>query len=320
MVRFVPENTHPLSRRPSLVKRILLLFILALLLIPAAARAQEAPGFSSLEIDLWPEYDRPDVLVIYKGVLSPQTTLPAKLTLRIPVAAGEPTAVAVGADPGSVADVMHTSQVNGDWLEVSFVAAMPAIQFEYYEPTLVKEGNQRSYKYTWPGDYAVEALTLEVQHPVGATALTISPSSGRSEQGGDGFTYNTIDLGSLESGSTFDLDISYQKEGAGLSFQELEIQPSAEIAPQSRGRLIMGQVWPWLLGLFGVLLIAGGGFWYWRSGRQEPTQRPGRRRRAAQSTTPEGSAQEGVYCHQCGKRASPNDRFCRVCGSRLRTE
>src|SRR3990172_4316995 len=135
MVRFVPENTHPLSRRPSLVKRILLLFILALLLIPAAARAQEAPGFSSLEIDLWPEYDRPDVLVIYKGVLSPQTTLPAKLTLRIPVAAGEPTAVAVGADPGSVADVMHTSQINGDWLEVSFVAAMPAIQFEYYEPT-----------------------------------------------------------------------------------------------------------------------------------------------------------------------------------------
>ena len=320
MVRFVPEVNHPPSRRPSLLKRIVYFFLLIPFMIPASVRAQGAPGFSSMEVDLWPEYDQPNMLVIYKGVLSPQVTLPATLTFRIPVRAGEPTAVAVGTDPASVADVVHTSKVNGEWLEISFVAAMPAIQFEYYDPSLVIEGNQRTYQYTWPGDYAVNALTLQVQHPVGATDMTITPSAGRVEQGGDGFTYNVIDLGSLASGSPFNLDISYQKEGGDLSVQTLEIQPSAPITPQSTSGLTLNKVWPWLLGLVGILLIAGGGFWYWRSGRESTTQQPERRRRASASRLPESIPPDGIYCHQCGKRASPGDRFCRVCGTRLRTE
>jgi hypothetical protein len=320
MVRFVPKENQLPSRRPSLLKRILYFFLLIPFMIPASARAQADPGFSSMEIDLWPEYDRPDMLVIYKGVLSPEVTLPAKLTFRIPVEAGEPTAVAAGTDSASVADVIHTSTVNGDWLEVSFIAAMPAIQLEYYDPSLVIEGNQRIYQYTWPGDYAVDALTLQVQHPVGTTDMTITPSPGRVEQGGDGFTYNIIDLGSLVPASTFSLDINYQKEGNDLSFQTLEIQPSAPITPQSTSGLTLNKVWPWLLGLLGILLIAGGGFWYWRSGRETTTPKPERRRRAAASRPPENTAPDGVYCHQCGKRASPGDRFCRACGTRLRIE
>jgi hypothetical protein len=304
-----------------LLKRILyLILILVPLLIPAPAGAQVVPGFSSFEIDLWPEYDRPDMLVIYKGVLSPQVTLPATITFRIPVEAGEPTAVAVGTDASSVADVNHTSQVNGDWLEVSFIAAMPAIQFEYYDPSLVVEGDQRSYQYSWPGDYGVDALSLQVQHPVGATGMTITPSAGRVEQGGDGFTYNIIDLGFLEPGATFDLNIRYQKEDSDLSVQSLEIQPSAPITPEATGGLSLDTAWPWLLGLFGVILIAGGGFWYWRSGRETPAEKSGRRRRPPATRSTETVAQDGVYCHQCGKRAASGDRFCRACGSRLRTE
>lgn len=303
-----------------MLKRILFLFLLIQFLIPASVQAQAAPGFSSLEIDLWPEYDRPDMLVIYKGVLSPQMTLPATITLRIPVEAGEPSAVAVGTDATSVADVVHTSAVKGDWLEVSFVATMPAIQFEYYDPSLAVEGSQRSYEYTWPGDYAVEDMSLQVQHPVGATKMTITPSSGQVEQGSDGFTYNTIDLGSLDSGSTFNLDIGYQKEGNDLSVQTLEIQPSAPINPQSNTGLSLNQAWPWMLGLLGILLIAGGGFWYWRSGRETPSRVPERRRRSSASRPAESIVPDEIYCHQCGKRAAPGDRFCRVCGTRLRIE
>jgi len=35
-------------------------------------------------------------------------------------------------------------------------------------------------------------------------------------------------------------------------------------------------------------------------------------------TSPKDEPQNLVYCHQCGKRATPGDQFCRVCGVELR--
>lgn len=301
-------------------KRFFFLLIYFFLFIPFTARAQESTSFGSLDVELWPEYDRPEMLVIYKGILSPEVTLPVTLTFRIPVEAGEPNAVAVGPDLNSVADVNHTSRVNDSWQEVSFVAAMPAFQMEYYDPGLTKTGNQRSYTYTWLGDYAVDALTLQVQHPVGATGMVVSPGAGRIEQGGDGFTYNTIDLGSLAAGAPFDMNIDYQKSGDDLSVKNLEIQPSAPITPQAGNQLGVRQLWPWMLAVLGVLLIAGGGFWYWRAGRAEPAPNGKRRRRSSAGKSQTTGPELAVYCQQCGKRASPGDRFCRACGTRLRIE
>lgn len=56
--------------------------------------AQNEITLASLEIDLWPEYDRPDMLVIYRLTLDNSVKLPAQLTLRIPAAVGAPYNVA----------------------------------------------------------------------------------------------------------------------------------------------------------------------------------------------------------------------------------
>ena len=65
------------------------------------ARAQTEPRLSLLDIAVWPEFDRPLVLVIIQAELSADTTLPAPLTLRIPAIAGQPYAVAPAASPPS---------------------------------------------------------------------------------------------------------------------------------------------------------------------------------------------------------------------------
>jgi hypothetical protein len=62
--------------------------------------AQDDVSFSKLEIDLWPEYDRPEVLVIYRISLDPAASLPADLTLRIPVDAQVNAVAARQADGG----------------------------------------------------------------------------------------------------------------------------------------------------------------------------------------------------------------------------
>lgn len=84
--------------------------------------------------------------------------------------------------------------------------------------------------------------------------------------------------------------------------------------------LNLGQWWIWLLVFLGLVLIGGGGYWYWRSGQQESPAKARRRRRAPRQETAAAFTQEAIYCHQCGKRAGAGDRFCRSCGSRLRTE
>jgi hypothetical protein len=274
-----------------------------------------------LNISLWPEYDLPSLLVIYKAQISPEVSLPAEVTFRIPVQAVEPTAVAVGPNADSVADVVFEVNPAGEWIQVSFIATTPAIQLEYYDPRLIMDGNQRSFSYTWPGDYAVDSLILDVLHPVDSSAFTLTPEAGSQVQDTEGFVYSIIDKGSLPSGTTFTISASYQKDTDELSAQNLPIVPSAPVAAPTTARLNLGQALPWILGLLGVALIVGGGIWYWQSGKQTSTEKSRRHRRSTSSKVSKAAAEgEVVYCHNCGKRAAASDRFCRTCGTKLRIE
>ena len=301
-------------------KWLIPLLLIIFLCISIPSHAQSPVIFSTLTVDLWPEFDRPEMLVIYKGVLSPEVSLPVEVTMRLPAKAGTPAAVAVGMDAASVADVAYETQVSGDWVEVTFIAALPAIQFEYYDPGLAKDGVQRTYTYQWLGDYKVDAMTVQVQHPVGSSDVQVTPAGGKTVQGGDGLLYTSSEIGSVEAGTSFSIGLTYQKATDDLSVKSLDVQPSAPISPETEGRINLNQIWPWALGALGLLLIAGGGFWYWQSGRQEPVARIRRRQKKGEPLVEEETSDKEVYCHQCGKRASSGDRFCRACGTRLRIE
>jgi zinc-ribbon domain len=299
------------------VHRIYLIIILVLLALPNRTSAQSVPGLESLIVDFWPEYDQPGVLVIYQAVLSPVVSLPTEVTFRIPVESGRPHAVAVGPSPELVSDVVATTSVMGEWIEVSFTATTPAVRLEYYDPRLEVDGALRTYLYEWPGDYAVSSFTINVQHPVDASNVRISPTSGQVVQSEDGFTYNVIDIGDTGADERFSINLEYDKDTDALSVEALQVQPSAPITPVDSG-LSLNQLIPWALGILGVLLIAGGGLWYWRSGRETPPGRNRRRRKDSQPGPVPDGVDGSIYCHQCGKRAEPGDRFCRSCGTRLR--
>lgn len=310
-------------------KRIFIFIVLCLAflgpIMAGAARAQGLLSLSSLEVDLWPEYDRPEMLVIYRITLPANITLPVDLSLRIPAAAGEPSAVAV-VQPSSTGEkslftIPYERTVSGDWGEINLTATMPELQLEYYDPGLVRQGAARQFEFNWPGDYAVEALSVQVQQPVGARELSISPASGSGVTGQDGLLYYNKQVGSLTAGQTFSLSINYQKDSDTLSASSLTVQPGAPVSEVSSSQVSLRPYLPWGLGILGVLLIAGGGLWYWRSGRGGKEPEGTRRRRKPASAAREASQPaEPVYCHSCGKRAAPGDRFCRVCGTQLRIE
>lgn len=301
---------------------LIILAVLFSLILPHPVQAQEAVVIQTLEVDVWPEYDQPNVLVIYRITLSAQTKLPAEMVIRLPRSAGAPHAVAEQTANGLFNLAYTQAGEDGDWLLFRFTTTLPQLQLEFYDNSLVKEGSLRSYTYRWPGDYQVENMTIVVQQPRTATDMRLEPSTGTSGPGNDGLIYFNVPVGKVAAGSTFNLDLRYTKNDDLLTQPQAfeAVTPAAPVNRTTPGRVTFNEVIPWALGILGVLLIGIGIIWYIQTGRQpEVSQAHKHSKRSGQPETRPEIAQDGVFCHQCGKRAANGDAFCRACGTKLRT-
>jgi hypothetical protein len=304
-------------------KWVLVLLMMLICLIPAPVQAKAPLSFESVEIDLWPEYDQPTMLVIYRLTLDAATPLPADMAIRIPTTAGDPSAVATREVNGQLLTMAYTRTIQDDWSTISYKTTSLQMQFEYYDPALVKNGSTRTFTYEWQGDYAVKAMTLNIQQPVGASQMVLSPTQGSAISGDGGLAYYNAMIGSVPAGTKFKQSIQYQKNNDDLSKSAQSVQPSESLNAGTTGRAPNTvTVLAWALGALGVLLLAGGGFWYFRTGQVNKTEVYDRRHKPRKERVDESevTTQDGVFCHQCGKRASTGDIFCRVCGTRLRKE
>src|SRR5512138_1795178 len=62
--------------------------LVALLALAApSARAQDANRLTQLKVQVWPEYDKPTVLVLIQGTLADKNNLPRDVSLVIPSSA-----------------------------------------------------------------------------------------------------------------------------------------------------------------------------------------------------------------------------------------
>ncbi|HEY43329.1 MAG TPA: hypothetical protein G4O11_05025, partial [Anaerolineae bacterium] len=178
----------------SVILRYLFLPLILLgALMSTSAEAQTEAEIDRLEVSLWPEYDRSAVLVIYRVQLSPETPLPAIVSLPIPAGVGEPHAVATRSEGGELLLADYTRQVMGDWSMVTVVTDSLHVRLEYYDP-LTFVGQYRSYSFIWPGGLDLGAFLYEVQQPLGASNLGITPP-GEASVGEDGLIYFKKDLG-----------------------------------------------------------------------------------------------------------------------------
>lgn len=302
-----------------MVKRF---FILALILqtifSPVAVFAQAPVTFSKTVINIWPEYDRPGVLVFYQITLSAQTSLPATLSMRIPKAAGKPYNVAMKDVDGRLDTLRSTLVVEGDWIKITFTTPVPEVQIEYYDPAFTGSASEHDYQYTWPGDFNVSSLVLVVQQPLAAENFQIQPAMGSGRTSSDGFTYYESVVGELKAGIPFSINLKYNKTGTDLSAPSQSVSPVEPITTSSLGWQTLNEVLPYVLGGLGILLILASGYWYWRSGKTLTTAF--RRRHAPSRTKEIETDTAGIFCHRCGRKAVSGDIFCRSCGTKLRTE
>ncbi|MBI1794340.1 MAG: zinc ribbon domain-containing protein [Chloroflexi bacterium] len=292
-------------------KWLVFLFILGTIAFPFSVRAQSDIKLAGIQVQLWPEYDQPSMLVIYDFQVATSTALPASVSIRIPKDA-KLSAVAQTTANGLVNAEYDGPAVVGDWQIVNVnITDLAVYRVEYYEP-ISKTGMSRQFTYVWPADYATDDFSISVRMPTDTTEAVMAPALSKG-QGKDGATYLQNDFGALPAGQSFSLDMKYTRTTDTLGVPQQKVQPSVPLNSETEGRVMFSNYLPYILGALGVTLIVGGLIYFWRSSRSG--QSKGRKRQTSQN---EKESDSDIYCHQCGARARIGDRFCRVCGTKLR--
>jgi len=308
------------------MRRLFIIIILIVSLFSVQpAQGQSTMTIEELEIGLWPEYDRQDVLVIFRISLAADVTLPAQMSIRIPRDAGAPYNLAMKDMDGLLYNLAYSTEVQDEWLKIIFTTPSAELQLEYYDPGLTKTDRKREFEYIWPGDYTVNNLVLVVQQPNNATAMQILPDFGSGSAGEDGLIYYSKIVGEVRAGTPLTVGFSYNKADDELSFGSQSMQPVQASGGDASGRVNATDILPWVIGGVGLVLVLGGFLWFMLSRNRGSAVGSTGKRRHRTSTRPldkrSNEYPDGpVYCSQCGRKAAPADMFCRTCGNRLRTE
>jgi hypothetical protein len=339
-------------------RHLLILMVLMLLrpALPLQAQSSDSLRLSTLEISLWPEFDRSEVLVILQGRLAESVPLPTQLTLTMPEEAGEPHAVAAVDEEGSRWTAEYETQLLDDAIEVTYTSLEHrAFQFEYYWNLLQIEGQQRQFTFTYQLAVSVDDLALVFQQPSGATSVTLSPPATEVSPGFAGLSYHRRSLGAVEAGQKIEWRVSYIKSDSSLSADML---PANEAEPAASSGVFSDTVSSVGVAVGVVLALALGGLWFANSRRRpqvrrrrshprgaKPLKQKGRKdrkgtrpqsksippkqarpARRAQMAQPAQRAEQaasqavaqppGGFCHQCGTALKQGALFCPQCGTR----
>jgi hypothetical protein len=332
---------------------VMLAVCLAILAAQASAQASPSTSgdpqeLSTLEISLWPEFDRPEVLVIYRGLFTGDTQLPVPVEFRIPARVGKPTAVAYVDEQGQRLNQEFSTRDEGDWLVLSFELPTRGFQLEYYDALPIDSTGQRQYAYAYVADYPTAQLELDFQVPPTAGAFVLDPPADSQIREDDDLLYHIVDAGSLAQSEERGWTFAYEKADSNLTVDAfLSSEPASEspgsVAPAT-GSQGNSTVVVFLVAFVALVAVGAGAFWLGRRTLPPPSPPPSRRSKRRGSgrgsqgqpgqvasasrpaSTRDPSPREAapspgegtLFCYQCGTQLRPDSEFCHRCGAAIR--
>lgn len=289
------------------MQRIFLLLATAFLLAAVTqARAQEeVDRLAWLTVELWPDYDRPAMLVLMTGAVPEGAPLPVAVTVPLPDGATINAVARITDDNAMIDDVEFTAAEDG----LTLITPDRRFRVEYYAPH-ESGGGRTSYTFNWTAGLTVEEMAVAVQEPEEATSLDVEPAAVEVVPGFEDLNYHNLPPQMVPAGEAYTVRVAYETEGSSL---------------------LQAVNWPALLAAAGGLLVLLALAWQlWgdrlvRSGRRQRKPRPARGKRPQQAGSRQAgregkkaSSRPARFCHQCGEEAVAGDRFCRNCGTQLK--
>jgi hypothetical protein len=289
-------------------------------------RAQTAvTTIDSLAVDIWPDYDRAAVLVLLTGFLPADTPLPATITIPLPDDADLNAVARITAEGNLFDDIAFDESIGG---QVTLTTPDPRFRIEYYMPYTL-EGNERSFSFEWESDLAVGEILVSVQQPVATDDLTTEPAAFSVTPRQDGFQYHNLSPVEVPAGESFTLTVTYSRAVSQLSAELLQPAETTETTTANQPEPPTGTSLNWqtvLIASGGVAVLAVGAWMLFgerlvaAKSRPAPVStRPKKRERERESAVSE-TPTFVQFCHHCGQKTAPADRFCRSCGTRLKNQ
>ena len=285
---------------------------------PAAAQSQSTQ-LDSLTVEMWPDYDRPSMLVLMTGTLPQNTPLPTTLTIPVPPGAEIHAVASFNATGALMSDVDYT--VIGGQMTIT----TPSLRFrvEYYDPYQA-DGDRYTYTFNWQAaDLSVANMSVVVQQPIAASDFSLTPAAVSSAaERGDGLTYHSLPARPVGAGELFTVVVAYTAAAPVLSAPSPEFALGDEPAPVTKTTTVPSAgIDPlWFVAAAVAALALIGGAWYLgrRQGHAASKARKPQPVRPAKTKPAKNAGGATRYCHQCGKPAQAGDTFCRHCGSQLK--
>lgn len=307
------------------LKAVLLLVLTSLLItlissqLTMAQETESKPKVTNLEVEIMPEYDDPRVLVILRPTLSSDTKLPAKVTFTIPRKDTEINMACEILENNGMACKPTEIVDKGDYQEVSFTAqTRRTLMFEYYyNPFGAVKVGAKKFNYKFISNFAhIDRVNLAIQKPRKAEDFKISPAAvTTTEDPNEKLTYYLYSFSDVSEGQELSFDVSYKKDDPATS-----VSPKGTAPGQSANTsgFNISKLLPLIavLALIGIII-----YWMLPGWQRKPAASVGKvsggrasgKKRAAKS-----GRKKVAYCHNCGNKVQPGDKFCAECGARLR--
>lgn len=311
------------------MKRLLLISVVCWVALAGLVQAQESPTLASLEISIWPEYDRPEVLVIYRGELGADVSLPVLVEIAVPARVGQPTAMAYVDEKDQRLNQQYTTRTEGDSLVVSFELVTSRFQLEYYDALPIGDAGLRTYTFAYTADYPTTSLNMEFQVPPTAQGFLLSPTADTTVEGGGGLTYQLVQAGTLAADDTREWTFSYVKNNSELTIASLEpVATSVPVAPATDGDGVGDStIWIFLVSFVALIGVGVTGYWLGHRTQTAPKEirlesKPQKRRGSGRGERIQQPSFRGAvhFCHKCGVELRTDSDFCHECGTPVRSE
>jgi len=285
------------------------LLILLTLILPATSHTQgKVTVIDSLDIELWPDYDRASVLVLLTGTLPANTKLPATVTFPFPETAQLNAIARIDGSDGIMKDDIFSYPASG---ELTFIIPDLRFRLEYYLPYAVNN-KQRIFNFTWLADLSVNRFQLRVQQPTSASSLATEPATTNVLRGEDGFTYYVFPARTVPAGQSLSVRVDYTMTTAQLSVESLA-PPSTRVKKPglpSTSNTAAGINWPIVAVVVGSIIIVIVFVW------QIATSRAASSRSITHHSKTKNQS-HAKFCRNCGNPIDKDDRFCSKCGTAL---
>ncbi|MBI5302988.1 MAG: zinc ribbon domain-containing protein [Chloroflexi bacterium] len=289
----------------------------------ADAFAQDPNRLTSLNISIWPEYDRPTVLVILNGVFADKGTLPREVSVLVPAKAEVIVTTYVNPDGRQAPEQVSRSTDLGDGFKrVTFTVATAEYWVEYYDD-LLRGTPDKTMDFALKLGAPADQVVLEIQQPARATNFTSTPPTQLTRvDPTDGLSYYGAQFANLAAGQSVNAQIKYTRAETRLTKDMLAAAPSASspatAAPQQpsvwqNAFLVAAAVVLGLVAVFGVFIL-----------RQRQTA-PNAARQASRVPSKKGRRPQpangtaAAFCTQCGRALRAEDNFCPRCGNKRRS-